>query len=273
MSRAGLTLDNLPAQVREALGQTRALKALPQGMTSSVALVETDGGARVVKRARGALFAGWLKKEYRALQALAGSPLPTPAPYAFVSMPAGIVPEAWLVMAHLPGRPLADALHDAPSPSRRAALLRAFGQTLATLHATPAPDDIPHPAPSWVEFMLEEAAENLEHFNVDGTAELLGQLRAHWQAGALPPVAPCLIHGDYTLDNVLVDAERVTGVIDWAGCAVGDPRYDLALATRAEDDAFSGSQRAADLEAFFAGYGSRLHLDDLNFFVNLYEFF
>ncbi len=273
MSRAGLTLDTLPAPVREALGQARALKTLPQGMTSRVALVKTDRGPRVVKRARGALYAGWLEKEYRALQALTPSRLPIPAPYAFVPMPAGVVPEAWLVRQHLPGRPLSDVLSDGPSPARRAALLRAFGQTLAALHATPAPAGVPHPAPSWVEFMLEEAGENLEHFNVDGTAELLGQLRAHWQAGALPPIAPCLIHGDYTLDNVLVEDERISGLIDWAGCAVGDPRYDVALATRAEDEAFSGPQRAADLEAFFAGYGSRPSLEHLDFFVKLYEFF
>ncbi|WP_181779394.1 phosphotransferase family protein [Pseudonocardia pini] len=39
-----------------------------------------------------------------------------------------------------------------------------------------------------------------------------------------------LVHGDYRLDNVLVDAEhRVTGVIDWELATLGDPLTDLAL--------------------------------------------
>ena len=40
--------------------------------------------------------------------------------------------------------------------------------------------------------MLEEATENLEHFAVDGTPELL----AHLRSTRPPPVATALIHGD-----------------------------------------------------------------------------
>lgn len=270
MSRAGLTLSAMPSQALDALGRVRALRPLPQGMTSRVALAETDSGLRVVKRARGALFAGWLEKEYRALTALARTGLPTPAPRAFVFLPDLAVPEAWLVMDYLPGRPLSEILAEDPLPARRAALLRAFGETLAAIHATPAPEDIPRPAPSWLDHMLDEAGENLEHFNVDGTPELLARLRNH----PPPAVAPALIHGDYTADNVLVDGDRVTGIIDWSGCAVGDPRYDVALATRPQEEAFDGRLRESDMQAFFEGYGrAPVAQDALDYFVGLYEFF
>jgi len=270
LSRAGLTLNAIPAQVLEALGQARALRSLPQGMTSSVALVETDRGLRVVKRARGGLFAGWLEKEHRALTALSTTGLPTPKPLAFARTETGLVPESWLATQHLPGQTLADALSANPEPAKRTALLRSFGQALAAIHATPAPAQIPRPAPSWLDFMLEGAGENLEHFAVDGTAELLARLRANPPA----PVAPTLIHGDYTIDNALVEDDRVTGVIDWSGCAVGDPRYDLALATRPQDGAFDGETRPADLEAFYAGYGGvPLSEAEASYFIGLYEFF
>ncbi len=37
-----------------------------------------------------------------------------------------------------------------------------------------------------------------------------------------------IVHWDYTLDNVLVDGGRVTGVIDWGGTRSGDRLFDLA---------------------------------------------
>jgi aminoglycoside phosphotransferase (APT) family kinase protein len=256
--------------VLDTLGRVRALRALPQGMTSSVALADTDGGLRVIKRARGALFAGWLEQEYRALTALTRTALPTPAPRAFVSLPDLPVPEAWLVMDYLPGRPLSEILNEDPPAPRRTALLRAFGETLAAIHATPAPPDIPRPTPSWLDHMLDEASENLEHFIVDGTPELLARLRNN----PPPAVAPALIHGDYTADNVLVEGDRVTGIIDWSGCAVGDPRYDVALATRPQEEAFDGRLRQDDTRAFLEGYGrAPVAQDVLDYFVGLYEFF
>ncbi|MEU9131772.1 phosphotransferase family protein [Kitasatospora sp. NPDC048540] len=61
---------------------------------------------------------------------------------------------------------------------------------------------------------------------VAGIDELQAQL-----AAALPfSPAPALVHGDYRLDNVLVDADdRITAVLDWEMSTVGDPLTDLGL--------------------------------------------
>jgi hygromycin-B 4-O-kinase len=37
-----------------------------------------------------------------------------------------------------------------------------------------------------------------------------------------------LVHGDFGSNNVLCDAGRITGVIDWSEAMVGDPLYDVA---------------------------------------------
>jgi aminoglycoside phosphotransferase (APT) family kinase protein len=37
-----------------------------------------------------------------------------------------------------------------------------------------------------------------------------------------------IVHWDYTLSNVLIEDDRVTGVIDWAGTRSGDRLFDLA---------------------------------------------
>jgi aminoglycoside phosphotransferase (APT) family kinase protein len=46
------------------------------------------------------------------------------------------------------------------------------------------------------------------------------------------PARPTLVHGDYKLDNVMLDARdvgRVVGVFDWEMSAVGDPLVDLGI--------------------------------------------
>lgn len=80
------------------------------------------------------------------------------------------------------------------------------------------------------------------------------------------------IHGDFTIDNVLVSNAVVTGIIDWAGGVYGDPRYDVSLAIRPKLNAF---ETGRDIQIFFEGYGQKIiDEEDYNYFANgLYEFF
>jgi aminoglycoside phosphotransferase (APT) family kinase protein len=57
---------------------------------------------------------------------------------------------------------------------------------------------------------------------------------SHWLLERLPPECdrPTLLHGDYKLDNVMLDARdlgRVVAVFDWEMSAVGDPLVDLGF--------------------------------------------
>jgi aminoglycoside phosphotransferase (APT) family kinase protein len=268
-----MIVNDIPASITAVIGTILRLTDSPQGMTSTVAIAETAKCKIALKRAEGALYGGWLTSEYRVLSALAmpdgHGPRLAPQPRAFARVDTGIVPVRWLAMDYLPGITLEAALRESMDAGRRAKLLRAFGQTLARIHATPPPPVMPQPTPSWLDTMLEEAGENLEHYNVDGPPQLLESLRSHRPR----PVTPTLIHGDYTIDNVIVDGDEVVGVIDWSGGAVGDPRYDIALGTRPQHVAFE-IDRAHDLEAFYAGYGSDpISQDDYDYFIGLYEFF
>jgi aminoglycoside phosphotransferase (APT) family kinase protein len=56
---------------------------------------------------------------------------------------------------------------------------------------------------------------------------------ASWLEAHIPADAtPSLVHGDYKLDNVMLDAqqpERLVGVFDWEMSAVGDPLVDVGI--------------------------------------------
>jgi aminoglycoside phosphotransferase (APT) family kinase protein len=54
-----------------------------------------------------------------------------------------------------------------------------------------------------------------------------------WLSDHLPPEShwPCIVHGDYKFDNVLVDENNPTtlvGILDWEMATIGDPIADLA---------------------------------------------
>jgi aminoglycoside phosphotransferase (APT) family kinase protein len=105
----------------------------------------------------------------------------------------------------------------------------------------------------------------------DGTAALLGDLRRRRP----DPVPETLIHGDLSLDNVLVEEGgrhvSISGFVDWPFGGGGDPRSDIAIALQTEPEIALGER---DLAAFREGYGSSLpDADTRRWFVDLYEFF
>jgi aminoglycoside phosphotransferase (APT) family kinase protein len=259
-------IDEIPRPIRAALEPITSIAFPAQGMTSQVALIESAGVRWVVKRADRPPFHDWLTQEYRVLQALGTTGLPAPVVLVLVTRAGGVGPDHWLLMSYLPGETLEARLQANPPPEIRRHLLMSFGALLGRIHRLPAPAVLARDEP-WVELRLKEAAYNVAHYPVDGSHELLEQLRQTRPR----PVAPTVIHGDFTLDNVLVTDDEVTGVIDWSQGAIGDPRHDLSVCTQQKAGAF---QYPDDLEAFYAGYGgTRLEADEREYFLGLDEFF
>jgi aminoglycoside phosphotransferase (APT) family kinase protein len=88
--------------------------------------------------------------------------------------------------------------------------------------------------------------EKARTWNVPRFRKVMGWLRRH----APEDVATCMIHNDFRLDNVVLDARdpvRVVGVLDWEMATLGDPLMDLGAAlaywVQADDDAFVRSIR------------------------------
>lgn len=127
---------------------------------------------------------------------------------------------ACIVMDRLPGRRLIDVADD------RSSML--LGRAHAELHDAPA------------EPVVESlAAAGFHSVGMVGLLDwLAGVAIAHpwirpsvdW-LGANRPSEPALLsicHGDFHKLNVLVDEERLTGILDWSALTVADPVFDVA---------------------------------------------
>ena len=113
------------------------------------------------------------------------------------------------VLSWVPGRPvLTDVEH---RPWNLGRLSNLMGATQARLHSLNPPQEFQQGAPeSWTGLVqpgYERLAEELGVFGLSTSA---------------------FIHMDFHPLNILAENGHLTGVVDWAGAAAGDPRADLA---------------------------------------------
>lgn len=153
----------------------------------------------------------------------------TPAPdvRGFVSA----ADEAWLLMSAVPGRTAYQVLET--EPDKQVEVVTALAEHLRTLHAIPA-DDCPfnsrHP------LRLAHARRRMEAGEVDASDfddEHDGwtpkQVWAEMTAPLPIEIDPVVTHGDYSLDNILLEQGRVTGLIDLGRVGTADRYQDLAV--------------------------------------------
>lgn len=157
-----------------------------------------------------------------ALQAVAGTGVPAPAllwfdygdetpfsrPFIVMTRVTGTVPVGW---------------HTVPEPARTRLAEQAI-DALAALHrldpaalgepVTPADD-------------LRRLERRLERV---GPAPPIVAGALAWLARRVPdpPRLPTIVHGDFRMGNLVVDGDRLTGVLDWEMASPGDPLSDLA---------------------------------------------
>ena len=234
-----------------------------QGHTSVVARITTDLGEFILKKTNHLLYNEWIRREQSKLVQLANTALPIPRCIHYVEKGS----ECWLLMSYMDGIRLREYLANEHDKRKREKVIHSYGEVLKQIHNTPCPDSLKN-QDTWLSIMLKEAENNLRYYEVDGTWELLEQLKAN------PPVdiENTLIHGDFTIDNAIVRDDRVVGVIDWGAAAYGDPRYDIALAIRPKPNAF---ENEIDKQLFFEAYGRMvISQEEFEYFENgLYDFF
>ena len=176
-----------------------------------------------------------LETEVRLLRALDDSAdLPISVPrVSFHGVPSAAYPLRFTGYRALPGVP-AIGLDPAQPPLPQ--LAPVLGRFLSAVHAFPvhvaAQCGVPE-APL-EDFVAEVGEEALQDFPVvAGMApEAAGRWRAYLEAGPrrVPVGRRVLVHNDLAAEHILYDSatRTLSGVIDWADAAIGDPSADLS---------------------------------------------
>ncbi|WP_339830775.1 phosphotransferase [Paenibacillus sp. FSL R7-0272] len=259
-----MQLADIPSKILGQIGTVQRITFPRQGHTSTVAVLETADQRYVIKKTEHELYNEWLSDEYIAMQLLHGKGLPIPKTHSFYAEHQS----RWLLMDYVDGISLRQFLAGYPPEKDKEKAIVSFGRCLKQLHECPCPIEWQQVEHAWLDHILTKAEYNLAHYSVDGTEELL----AHLKINRPGDMAPTLIHGDFTIDNVLVHNGEVMGIIDWSGAAHGDPRYDVALAIRPKTNAFEDER---DKDIFYDAYGKRrLTEEEYRYFEDgIYNFF
>lgn len=191
-------------------------------------LAMAGGGACYLKSAHGDA-AEALSDELVRLAWFAGR-LPVPAVRHFVRSG----DSAALLTDALAGTSARDAIE--ADPACVEAIAAAAGAFVRTLHTLPV-DDCPFRADVAVRIAAARRALDAGTVDADDFDDARAGRTPHevWDEllAMLPlPFTAAVVHGDCTLDNLLVHDGRVTGCLDVGRAGVGDPHQDLALLLR-----------------------------------------
>jgi aminoglycoside phosphotransferase (APT) family kinase protein len=246
----------------------------------------------VVRRPpRGRILAGAhdVGREYRVMAALAGTVVPVPA---MVSLCADdtVLGVPFYVMERVDGTVLRSRDQVvALDRAQRARLGTALVDTLADLHDIDyeavglgrlgRPDGyLRRQVERWVKQYRQVRVRDLPHIE-----HIVATLR-----DGLPASGPAsIVHGDFRLDNVIVDRaepDRIAAVLDWEMATLGDPLADLATLAMFWDEpdrpynpitagltAVAGFPRVADvIERYVAR--RELAVDDIDWYLVFAEF-
>ena len=252
----------LPALLRGPLSAT-----LVAGGRSNLTYVLTDGTSRWVLR-RPPLghvleTAHDMGREHRLLAALAPTDLPVPRPLLLAGPE--VIGAPFYVMEFADGLVLRERQQlERLDGAAATALADELVDVLARLHRLDPEQvglgDLGRPA-GYLERQLRRWSRQLEASHSRDLPELA---RLADRLGRDLPVssAAAIVHGDYRLDNVVVDPAHghVVAVLDWEMATLGDPLADVASTVVWWDGMAGLDSPVAAVPAEVPGYPGRAHL-------------
>jgi aminoglycoside phosphotransferase (APT) family kinase protein len=227
--------ERLDAELPGLLAGPLSAEVIPGGR-SNLTYVVGDGTNRYVVR-RPPLghvlpTAHDMTREYRVITALHPTPVPVPRTL-LLAEDTEVLGAPFYVMEYVAGTPYRrdDELMSL-GPERTRSIGFRLVDTLVELHSVD-PSDVGLGDFGRPEGFLERQLRRWKK-QLDGSRsrDLPGAERLHERLAAAVPASPdaTVVHGDYRLDNVLVDQDDdIAAVLDWEMSTLGDPLTDLAL--------------------------------------------
>lgn len=169
---------------------------------------------------------------------------------------------AWLLMSALPGETAWEVLNT--HPERADSVVVALAAFVDRFHAIPATTC---PFTASAANRLHLARHHIDAGLVD--EDDFDDCREGWSAEQvwsallaqpLPQAAPVVTHGDFSLDNILIENGAVTGCIDVGRAGLADRYQDIAILWNCLGDFGPGLQSRL-LAALGEGTGDRVRID------------
>ncbi len=248
----------LAAHIPGLLGPIRVAKT-PTGQSNPTFVLTAASGRYVLRRKPpGELLksAHAVEREFRVMKALAETAVPVPKMLHLCEDEA-VLGKPFFVMEHVAGETLVDPRCLGLAAEARVALYDAMNATLAALHQVdfkavglgdfgPPGDYFARQLTRWIGQYRATETGTLPQMEA-----LIGWLEANLPAA---DGRAALVHGDYRLDNMLVDPATgaVRALVDWELSTIGHPLADLAgqvmqwaLPVGEEGRGLDGAERAA----------------------------
>lgn len=233
------TFDAYLRRLLPALSGSMRLEPVSGGRSNPTFFVSYENRRLVLrKQPPGPLLpsAHAIDREYRVMQALAGSGVPVPRLLAFVD-DADIAGTPFYLMERIEGRVFDDCALPGVSPADRRAMYLDMAQTLARLHSV-----------DWVTAGLTGYGKVGSYFERQisrwtrqaklgrtGPSADVAYL-AEWLGTHVPAHDTTAIsHGDFRIGNLIFHSQepRVVAVLDWELSTLGHPLADLAFSALA----------------------------------------
>lgn len=211
------------------------LERIGGGQSNPTFFVSFDNRALVLRKQPASAIlpsAHAVDREYRIMQALAGTALPVPKMVLFHEG-REVVGTPFYLMERLPGRVFSDCALPGMAPSERRAIYLSMAETMATLHkvdwAAAGLSDYGRAGG----YFSRQIARWTRQWNSARTREDADIERlAVWLREHLPDESETTIsHGDFRLGNLMFHPSepRVVGVLDWELSTLGHPLADVAF--------------------------------------------
>jgi aminoglycoside phosphotransferase (APT) family kinase protein len=207
------------------------------GGQSNPTFLLTTGGQRYALRTKPGRVAELLpsahqiEREFRVLGALQGSGVPVPRVHVLCT-DEDVIGRAFFVMDYVAGRVFQDPRLPELSKPERGALFADMNRVLARLHALDYAalglGDYGKPG----DYLARQIARWSKQYRASETEPIEAMDRLiEWLPGRIPrDETTTLVHGDFRLDNLVIDARepKVVGVLDWELSTLGSPLADFS---------------------------------------------
>jgi len=271
----GLDPEAVGAWLAQRCGTVLPISVMPiaGGRSNLTSVVTGADGRRVVVRRpplSGVLASAHdVVREGMIMAALGGTDVPVPVVLG-AEQDADVTGAPFLVMAHVDGTVVRDVNIAATlTPAQRHAFGLAAARTLAAVHAVDV-DAVGLGGlarrDGYLARQLARWSGQLERGS-DRPLPVLVDLAQRLSAALPEQEAVALVHGDFRLDNLIMNAGAVAAVLDWELATLGDPLADLGTllaywGVPAGDDGTSASVLLPGLPTALAGFAGPGELVD-----------